>query len=89
MAVIHVEVPDGEFCSDKGHLDCKFASHQNGVHYCHLHGQFLDKLEEFIVDGEKRRLRRKCKSCLNTLNEDMGSLAIKVDMEDRTDDKNK
>ena len=38
MAVIHVEVPDGEFCSDKGHLDCKFASHQNGVHYCHLHG---------------------------------------------------
>lgn len=89
MATINVEIPDGEFCSDKGHLDCKFASHQNGIHYCHLHGEFLDKLEEFIVDGETRRLRRKCKTCLNALNGHVGPLAIIVDMEDNIKDENR
>lgn len=89
MATISVEIPDGEFCSDKGHLDCKFASHNDGVHWCNLHHRFLDKLEEFIVDGETRRLRRKCKACLNALNGDVGPLAIIVDTEDKPNDKNK
>ena len=28
MATVIVNIPDGEFCSDKHYLDCKFASHQ-------------------------------------------------------------
>ena len=69
MAIIHVEIPDGEFCSDKHYLDCKFASHLDEIHYCHIYGRCLDKLEEVTVEGEKRKLRRKCKPCLKTLME--------------------
>lgn len=88
MAIINVEIPDGEFCSDKSHLDCKFASHNDGVHWCNLHHRFLDSLEYVKVDGETRRLRRKCKACLNALNGDVGPLAIIVDTEDKPNDKN-
>ena len=88
MATISVEIPDGEFCSDKGHLDCLYAQHSINEHYCHLFRSFLDSSEYVKVDGETRRLRRKCKACLNALNGDVGPLAIIVDTEDKTNDKN-
>ena len=89
MATISVEIPDGEFCSDKGRLDCLYARHSINEHYCNLFRSFLDNLECVKVDGETRRLRRKCKACLNAINGEVGPLAIIVDTEDKTNDKNK
>lgn len=88
MATISVEIPDGEFCSDKGHLDCLYAQHSMHMHYCQLFRSFLDNSKDVKVDGETRRLRRKCKACLNALNGAVGPLAIIVDTEDKTNDKN-
>ena len=82
MATISVEIPDGEFCSDKGHLDCLYAQHSINEHYCHLFRSFLNSPETVKVDGETRRLRRKCKACLNALNGHVGPLAIIVDTKD-------
>ena len=89
MATISVEIPDGEFCSDKGHLDCLYAQHSINEHYCHLFRSFLNSPETVKVDGETRRLRRKCKACLNALNGHVGPLAIKVDTEDNIKDENR
>lgn len=88
MATISVKIPDGEFCSDKGHLDCLYAQHSINEHYCHLFRSFLGSSEYVKVDGEIRRLRRKCKDCLNALNGYVGPLAIIADMEDKINDKN-
>lgn len=82
MASVNVSIPDGEFCSDKGHLDCFFAQHERGDHYCHLFRHYLGGLEDVTVSGERMRLRRKCKPCLNALNGDVGPLAIQVDTEE-------
>ena len=82
MANIIVSIPDGEFCSDKGHLDCLYAEHCRGEHYCHLYRHYLGDMEDLIVDGEKRRARRKCKPCIDALNGYVGPLAIQVDTED-------
>lgn len=88
MAKVIVEIPDGEFCSDKGHLDCLYAQHNRDEHYCHLYRHFLGGLEDVIINNEKIRVRRKCKPCLNALNGDVGPLSIIVDSEDKTNDKN-
>lgn len=88
MATINVEIPDGEFCSDKGHLDCLYGQHSINEHYCHLFRSFLGSSEYVKVDGETRKLRRKCKACLNALNGDVSSLAIIVDTEDEIHVKN-
>lgn len=41
MTIINVEIPSGEFCSDKGYLACLYAQHSITEHYCHLFNSFF------------------------------------------------
>ena len=79
MAEITVFVPDGEFCSDKHHLDCIYADHSttNG-HWCDLFRERLPELESIHSDGELIRVRRKCNMCLSLMKND-GDDGIIVD----------
>lgn len=72
MANVIVSIPDGDYCSDKNYLGCKFCQDNMGSHYCMLHEKFLGNLETFIVDGNTIRSRRKCKECLDSMKEDFG-----------------
>ncbi len=72
MAKITVTTPDGRFCEDKGHLGCLYEHHQNGLHWCALCLEQLNPLEEYRVNGERVRLRRKTKSCLAVMTDDGG-----------------
>lgn len=71
MAEITVFVPDGEFCSDKHHLDCIYANHSitNG-HRCNLFRERLPELENIRSNGELMRVRRKCNTCLGLMRND-------------------
>lgn len=79
MAEITVSVPDGEFCSDKHHLDCIYADHSttNG-HWCELFREQLNNLEDIYSNGERMRVRRKCNTCLKLIKNDTGN-GITVD----------
>lgn len=73
MANTNVFIPDGMFCSDKYHLDCKFSSYSADFCFCNLYGVALNPLESFKSNGELRRARRKCTECLRHLKDDTGS----------------
>ncbi len=78
MAKITATIPDGRFCEDKAHLGCLYEYHKDGVHWCSLHLDHLNPLEEYRVNGERVRLRRKTKSCLAAMTDD-GGQGIEVD----------
>ena len=79
MAKITVSVPDGEYCADKTHLDCIYASHEFGWHRCNIFSETLGALEDVNVNGERRRLRKKCAACLNAMQHDSGKGIIADD----------
>lgn len=79
MAKITITIPDGEFCSDKHYLGCLYEEHENGLHMCRLFNEFLQPLEEFKVNGERRRAFRKCKICFNSMEDDSGNGIIPDD----------
>lgn len=63
MAKIIVEIPDGEFCSSEKYLDCAFAQHCRDEHFCHLYRHYLGDSEYLKINGEERKVFRKCKPC--------------------------
>ena len=80
MAKIVATIPDGQFCADNGHVGCPYEHHQDGLHWCSLCLDQLNPLEEYRVNGERVRLRRKTKNCLAVMTEDRGH-GINVDSE--------
>ena len=72
MANAIVEIPDGLFCSDKGHLDCLFADHTEHIHWCRLYRCEMRESEMFMSEGYLRRARRKCNKCLEAMIADCG-----------------
>ena len=73
MATAIVSIPDGLFCSDELLLGCKFESHMEGFHWCSLYNDSIGKLEDIIVNGERRRAFRKCSACLKNMLSDKGN----------------
>ena len=80
MAKVAVQIPDGQFCADKNHLGCLYEIHGRGVHWCALCRVHLNPLEEFRVNGERIRLRRKARECVARILDD-GGKGIEVDDE--------
>jgi len=64
MAILKVEIPNGEYCSDKNRLGCIYARHHElaGEHNCTIFDQPI-KLRGFKVNGELRMAFEKCDKC--------------------------
>lgn len=73
MAKLGVFVPDGEYCSDKSYLGCKFDQAIGSQHYCLLYEKFLGSLETLKVEDQTVRARHKCNACINDLKDDSGN----------------
>ena len=67
MAQVIVTIPDGEFCSDASLLGCRFEDCVSGMHWCKMFESVLGPLVSFKCDGELHRARRKCKRCLELI----------------------
>ena len=73
VANVVVSVPDGDYCSDKNYLGCKFCqSDGQGFNYCIICEKPLGSLETFEVEGQVIRARRKCRDCFENIKEDFG-----------------
>lgn len=72
MATTEIFIPDGEFCADKHHLGCRFEEHIESFHYCSLYHEPIGKLEDIHVNGEHRRVFRKCDKCKQNMLNDGG-----------------
>lgn len=72
MAIVEVFIPDGEFCSDIGHLGCQFEDHEAGLHWYKLYHESIGKLQDIYVNGEHRRAFRKCDKCREQMFNDGG-----------------
>ena len=72
MAITKVFIPDGKFCSDEEHLDCQFAEHEVGLHWCKLYCESIGKLQDIYVKGEHKYAFHKCQKCLERMLNDGG-----------------
>ena len=79
MAIAEIFIPDGEFCSDKGHLGCLFEDHEAGLHWCKLYHESIGKLQNIYVNGEHQRAFRKCNRCKQNMINDRGNGLVEDD----------
>lgn len=72
MAEVVAVIPDGDYCADHTLLDCKFADHAPGFHFCTMFGEILGDLEDIYINNQRHCARRKCSKCRELLQNDTG-----------------
>lgn len=72
MAKQTVFIPDGDLCCDCGHLGCMFERFEKGFWHCAIFHAPLSQLNDYYLDGQWFRARKKISACLKAKTNDGG-----------------